>query len=54
MGNTHSVERADLVISGASFAGIALAAGLAQSLGSTFRIVLVDRSAPPARSACSM
>lgn len=49
MGNSHSVERADIVISGASFAGLALAAGLAQSLGPALRILLVDRSTAPGR-----
>lgn len=49
MGNTHSVERSDLAVSGASFAGLALAAGLAKALGPAFRIKLIDRSAAPAQ-----
>lgn len=37
----------DVVISGASFAGLALACGLAQALGDQFRIALIDRGAGP-------
>ena len=37
----------DVVISGASFAGLALACGLAQALGDQFRIGLIDRGAGP-------
>lgn len=41
-------ERFDIVIAGASFAGLALACGLTQALGSGFRIALIDRAAAPA------
>lgn len=45
MGNATAVERYGLVISGASYAGLALAAGLSQALGAAFRIAVVDRGA---------
>lgn len=41
----------DVVISGASFAGMALACGLAQALGPEFRIALVDKVAAPSGAA---
>ncbi len=44
-------SRFDVVISGASFAGLALASALTNALGPDFRIALVDRSAGPAPSA---
>jgi 2-octaprenyl-6-methoxyphenol hydroxylase len=37
----------DVVISGASFAGLALACGLSQALGDGFKIALIDRGAGP-------
>jgi 2-octaprenyl-6-methoxyphenol hydroxylase len=37
----------DVVISGASFAGLALARGLSQALGEDFKIGLIDRGAGP-------
>ncbi len=37
----------DVVISGASFAGLALACGLDQALGSDIKIALIDRAAAP-------
>jgi len=40
-------ERFDVVISGASFAGLALARGLRLALGKDVRIALVDRAAGP-------
>jgi len=40
----------DIVISGASFAGLALACGLAQALGDQFRIALIDRGVGPGAS----
>lgn len=42
----HHVGRFDIAISGSSFAGLALALGLVQSLGSDVRIALIDRSVP--------
>lgn len=49
MGHTAEVEHFDVAISGASFAGLALAAGLADALGPALRIALIDRApnAPP-------
>jgi 2-octaprenyl-6-methoxyphenol hydroxylase len=41
----------DVVISGASFAGMALACGLVQALGPDFRIALLDRVANPGGAA---
>lgn len=43
-------ERFDLVISGASFAGLALANALGQAFDGELRIVLVDPAAPPSSS----
>jgi 2-octaprenyl-6-methoxyphenol hydroxylase len=43
--------RFDVVISGASFAGLALARALSQALGPDFRIALIDKSAPGASAA---
>jgi len=40
--------RFDVVTSGASFGGLALACGLSQALGSDFKIVLIDRAVPSA------
>jgi len=40
-------SRYDAVISGASFAGLALACGLDQALGSDIKIALIDRAAAP-------
>lgn len=42
-------ERYDILIGGASFAGLALARALAASLGSTFRIGVLDKIAPAER-----
>lgn len=49
MRDTGSIERFDVAVSGASFAGLALAAGLAGALGPALRIALIDRApaAPP-------
>lgn len=44
-------SRYDVVISGASFAGLALACGLAQALGPDFKIAVIDREAPGAPKA---
>jgi 2-octaprenyl-6-methoxyphenol hydroxylase len=41
---TAKAARFDVVISGASFAGLALACGLSQALGSQFTIALIDRN----------
>jgi 2-octaprenyl-6-methoxyphenol hydroxylase len=41
-------QRFDVLISGASFAGLSLACGLAQALGDGFRIAVVDRLAQSA------
>ena len=38
-------SRCDVVISGSSYAGLSLACGLAQALGPTFKITLIDRDA---------
>lgn len=44
--------RCDVVISGASYAGLSLACGLAQALGPDFKITLIDRDASvPANAA---
>ncbi|KWT66300.1 2-octaprenyl-6-methoxyphenol hydroxylase [Hyphomicrobium sulfonivorans] len=40
--------RFDVAISGASYAGMALACALADALGDELRIALIDRAAPPA------
>ena len=40
------VDRFDIAISGASFAGLALALGLVQSLGNDVRIAIIDRALP--------
>lgn len=40
-----AVPRCDVMISGASYAGLSLACGLAQALGPSFKISLVDREA---------
>lgn len=42
--NQVMAERFDIVISGASFAGLALTRALSMSLGSNFRIALIDRA----------
>lgn len=42
--------RFDVAISGASYAGMALACALADALGDDLRIALIDRTAPPASS----
>lgn len=47
MSNETAAGRYAVVISGASFAGIALACGLGQTLGPENRIGLIDRSAGP-------
>lgn len=49
MSNPGEIERFDVAVSGASFAGLALAAGLAGALGPGLRIALLDRAAasPP-------
>lgn len=41
----RNAARFDVAISGASFAGLALACGLSQTLGSGFKIALIDRVA---------
>jgi 2-octaprenyl-6-methoxyphenol hydroxylase len=41
------MSKFDVVISGASFAGLALGCGLAQALGDDFTIALIDRGAGP-------
>jgi 2-octaprenyl-6-methoxyphenol hydroxylase len=41
------MSKFDVVISGASFAGLALSCGLAQALGDDFTIALIDRGAGP-------
>jgi 2-octaprenyl-6-methoxyphenol hydroxylase len=46
MREADALSTYDVVISGASFAGMALACGLAQALGPDFRIGLIDRAAP--------
>jgi 2-octaprenyl-6-methoxyphenol hydroxylase len=52
MPDTAAARAYDVVISGASFAGMALACGLAQALGPDFRIALVDKvPAGPASAA---
>ena len=43
--STRDAARFDVAISGASFAGLALACGLSQTLGPGFKIALVDRIA---------
>ena len=49
---TDHPERFDIVISGGSFAGLALARGLVQALGGDVRLALVDRAlAAPANDA---
>ncbi len=47
---TKSDRRFDVAISGASFAGLALARGLSQALGDEVRIALIDRQAGPGAS----
>lgn len=42
--------RFDIVISGASFAGLALARGLSQALGEGVRLVIIDRALPQSGS----
>ena len=44
---TEPSQRFDVVISGASFAGLALARGLSQALGPEIRVAMIDRSAGP-------
>ena len=43
----RETPRFDVVISGASFGGLALACGLSQALGSEFKIALIDRAGSP-------
>jgi 2-octaprenyl-6-methoxyphenol hydroxylase len=45
---TQEAARYDVAISGASFAGLALACALSDALGPDFRIALIDRAAPAA------
>jgi len=45
MASDSAASRFDIAIAGASFAGLALACGLSQALGSSFKIVLIDRAA---------
>ncbi len=47
MAPKEGTDSFDVVISGASFAGLALACGLAQALGDQFKIALIDRGAGP-------
>jgi 2-octaprenyl-6-methoxyphenol hydroxylase len=47
MADAATTDRYAVTISGASFAGLALACGLEQALGQELRIALVDRSAGP-------
>ncbi len=42
---TVNAQRFDVIISGASFAGLALACGLTQALGEGVRIAIIDRAA---------
>jgi len=51
MAAKENSDNLDVVISGASFAGLALACGLAQALGDQFKIALIDRGAGPGASA---
>jgi 2-octaprenyl-6-methoxyphenol hydroxylase len=44
---TDTLTRFDVAISGASFAGLALARGLSQSLGAGVRIAVIDRAVAP-------
>lgn len=44
MAETHATQRFDIVVSGASFAGLAFARALVSALGSDLRIALVDRA----------
>ena len=44
MPDTHATERFDIVISGASFAGLALARALLSAFGGDLRIAVVDRA----------
>jgi len=46
-----ATPRFDVVISGASFAGLALGCGLSQALGPTFTIAVIDRTARPGTTA---
>ena len=48
--SARSVERVDVLIGGAGFAGLALAIALRQSLGRSFSIVVVDPAPAPGRS----
>ena len=43
---TQEAARYDVAISGASFAGLALACALSDALGPEFRIAVIDRAAP--------
>lgn len=45
MAETHATRRFDIVISGASFAGLAFARALLSALGNEIRIAIVDRTA---------
>src|ERR1700686_856134 len=47
MADAVTTDRYAVMISGASFAGLALACGLEQALGPELGIALVDRSAGP-------
>jgi len=47
MTGTRAIERFDVVVSGASFAGLAFARALFSALGSDIRIALVDRAPRP-------
>src|SRR5262245_29608438 len=42
MSDQPAIERADVVIAGGAFAGLALALALRQSLGAGFRVVVAD------------
>jgi 2-octaprenyl-6-methoxyphenol hydroxylase len=48
---TQEVARFDVAVSGASFAGLALACALSDALGPEFRIAIIDRVAPAAMPA---
>lgn len=48
-----SPERFDVIVSGASYAGLALARALVDALGGEIRIGLVDRQAAPLRTAAA-
>ncbi len=47
MARRDGIANFDVIISGASFAGLALARGLSQALGGDFTIALIDRGAGP-------